>query len=78
MPRVTLGTHTTVVAEAARSVATVNTNAFNQHVHAESRRCERRAEGNAARIELNHDAHGLQARVYAGMSDATSTTRPRR
>jgi len=68
---VTLGTHTTVVAEAARSVATMNTNAFNQQFAPNLVDASGETEGNAARVELNHDAHGLQARVYAGMSDAT-------
>ena len=67
---VTFGTHTTVVAEAARSVATVNTNPFNQLFIPNLTDAIGRTSGSAARVELNHAAHGLHARVYAGVSDA--------
>jgi hypothetical protein len=65
----TFGTHTTIVAEAARSVTTVNTNAFNQLFVPNLVDASGRTSGTAARVELNHAAHGLQARMYAGVSD---------
>ena len=67
---VSVGRHTTVTAEAARSVATVNTNAFNQLFTQNLADVSGEADGTAARVELVHEADRLRARVYAGTSDA--------
>ncbi len=66
----TLASHTTVVAEAARSEATLNSNPFNQQLAPHVIDAVGETSGNAARLELNHEARGLQARAFAGMSDA--------
>jgi uncharacterized repeat protein (TIGR01451 family) len=68
---VTLGPHTTMVAEVARSVATVNSNPFNQVISPNLAAVSGETDGTAARVELTHTADDLQARVYAGMSDQT-------
>ena len=66
---VTLGTHTTIVAEAARSTATINTNSLNRLFAPNLSEVAGEAEGNAARVDVHHNARGLQVHAFAGMSD---------
>lgn len=68
---VTLGAHTTIVAEAARSTGTVNTNPFNRLFTPNLIDAGGEVEGNAARVEVNHDSARWQVRAFAGMSDPT-------
>lgn len=68
---VSIGKNTTITAEGARSVTTVNTNAFNQLFTPNLAGVAGETDGNAARVELNHQADDLRVRVYAGTSDVT-------
>ena len=67
---VSLGKRTTVIAEAARSVATFNTNVFNRVFTPNLVDLAGEAEGHAARVEVAVTAQDLQVRAYAGTSDA--------
>ncbi len=66
-----LTAHTTLIAEAARSSGTVNTNPFNVSSWSNFAGVSGDTSGHAARVELAHDASGLEARAFAGTSDAT-------
>jgi uncharacterized repeat protein (TIGR01451 family) len=67
---VTLGKRTTLIAEAARSVATLNTNVFNRVFTPNLADLAGEAEGHAARVEVAVTTQDLQVRAYAGTSDA--------
>ena len=65
----TIGGHTTLVAEGARTESVVNTNAFNRLFTANLANASGPVSGRAARVELRHQSRRLQARVFAGDSD---------
>ena len=66
---VQLGENTRLVAEFARSRGEVNTNPINQFASPALQGVSGRIEGDAWRVELDHDGERFDARLFAGASD---------
>ena len=66
---VQLGDNTRLVAEFARSRGEVNTNPINQYLTPALDGVSGRIEGDAWRVELDHDGERFDARLFAGQSD---------
>jgi len=66
---VRLGENTRLVAEVARSRGEVNTNPINQFFTPALQGVSGEIEGDAWRVELDHDGERFDARVFAGQSD---------
>lgn len=66
---VQLGENTRLVAEVARSRGEVNTNPINQFASPALQGVSGRIEGDAWRVELDHDGERFDARLFAGASD---------
>lgn len=66
---VQLGENTRLVAEFARSRGEVNTNPINQYLTPALDGISGRIEGDAWRMELDHDGERFDARLFAGQSD---------
>jgi len=64
-----LGENTRLVAEVARSRGEVNTNPINQFASPALQGVSGRIEGDAWRVELDHDGERFDARLFAGASD---------
>ena len=68
---VKLGSRTTLVAEGAQTIGTVNTTTFNQSGLFSLANEHGSVDGTAARLELRHESRRLGARFFAGTSSPT-------